>query len=79
MNDEAKLAAAVLLGDMSWAQMAVEDLRLSSEKWRQIYSKGHAIAFPPEPLPPLTEALTLPVPDHLPGSTMGDPRKRRAA
>ncbi|WP_375282909.1 hypothetical protein [Sphingobium yanoikuyae] len=78
MKDETDLVAAVLLGDMSWAQMAIEDLRLGSEKWRQIYSKGHAIAFPPEPLPPLAEALTLPVPDHLPGSTMGDPRKRAA-
>lgn len=78
MKDETDLVAAVLLGDMSWAQMAIEDLRLGSEKWRQIYSKGHAIAFPPAPLPPLTQPLTLPVPGHLPGSTMGYPRKRAA-
>jgi len=78
VKDETDLVAAVLLGDLSWAQMAIEDLRLSSEKWRQIYSDGHAIAFPPAPLPPLAQPLNLPVPGHLPGSTMGDPRQRAA-
>ena len=75
MTDEAKLVAAILSRDFDAAVSLLEEMKWTSSKWARDYLIGRNIAFPPAPLPKLDEPFVLPVPDHLPGSTLGDPRK----
>lgn len=77
MSDEANLAAAILSGDIQSARAMLEEMKWTSDRWASAYLNGRIAAFPSPPLPPLATPFVLPVPGHLPGSTIGDPRWSR--
>jgi len=73
MTDEAVLVAAIMRRDVDAALAQLEIMKWTSERWARAHREGRRAAFPPAPLPLLADRFVLPVPGHLPGSTLSKP------
>jgi hypothetical protein len=73
MSYKSKLAEAVYRGDLDAARDALWNLAQDSDRWAVICQMAKKKGAPPPQMPDLPP-FPLPVPGHLFGSTLGDPK-----